>query len=355
MKNWKAKAQQAFERYLEDLEQSLAPGVGLAGIEAAMLRYNPELLRAVMQGLAEETQALSPLEIPPGWRKVGVRWVEVQSPWGRIQTGVQRLRDETGREHSRRLDASLDSSGYTPGALERLMELAGRLPYEEAAELARLHAAYSERWAEAVHTHLAQQAWTALAEGGGRLMVLEVDGVRVGGQPQPQTHTCEGIEIKCALVYPAHHPRARSRLAGVMTPEELLPRVAGLLRAAGVRAGGCADRGIGRGGLVMQQLGWSEVERRQERALWLRTYRPPPTAPERMHYPAYRARGWPIGSGQVEGMNKHVIGARMKRSGMQWSRPGASRTAAHRAQLCSSRPLVAFDTPRWEAFPVRKL
>ncbi|MCX7803193.1 MAG: hypothetical protein N2313_09250 [Meiothermus ruber] len=60
MKNWKAKAQQAFERYLEDLEQSLAPGVGLAGIEAAMLRHNPELLRAVMQGLAEETQALSP-------------------------------------------------------------------------------------------------------------------------------------------------------------------------------------------------------------------------------------------------------------------------------------------------------
>jgi len=347
----------------------------------------------------------------------------VQSPWGRIQTGVQRLRDETGREHSRRLDASLDSSGYTPWALERLMELAGRLPYEEAAELAqafglgvspaglaRLHAAYSERLAEAVHTHLAQQAWTALAEGGGRLMVLEVDGVRVGGQPQPQTHTCEGIEIKCALVYPAHHPRARSRLAGVMTSEELLPRVAGLLRAAGVRAGdvliGVSDGAVWIEQLyetlgipqvidvfhssqyleqVMQQLGWSEVERGQVRALWLsgqidaavwlRTYCPPPTAPdraqwsgeargalqyleqraERMHYPAYRARGWPIGSGQVEGMNKHVIGARMKRSGMQWSRPGASRTAAHRAQLCSSRPLVAFDTLRWEAFPIRKL
>ena len=25
---------------------------------------------------------------------------------------------------------------------------------------------------------------------------------------------------------------------------------------------------------------------------------------DRMDYPAYKARGWPIGSGQVEGMNK---------------------------------------------------
>ncbi|ADD27484.1 hypothetical protein [Meiothermus ruber] len=124
MKNWKAKAQQAFERYLEDLEQSLAPGVGLAGIEAAMLRHNPELLRAVMQGLAEETQALSPPGDTAGVAEGGVRWVEVQSPWGRIQTSVQRLRDETGREHSRRLDTSLDSSGYTPWALE--IERSGR-------------------------------------------------------------------------------------------------------------------------------------------------------------------------------------------------------------------------------------
>ena len=103
----------------------------------------------------------------------------------------------------------------------------------------------------------------------------------------------------------------------------------------------------------MLELGWSEEERRRwlrgavAGGEWLGTYCPPPTAPERqswseearsaiqyleqradrMDYPAYKGRGWPIGSGQVEGMNKHVIGARMKRSGMQWSRPGASRPA----------------------------
>lgn len=45
---------------------------------------------------------------------------------------------------------------------------------------------------------------------------------------------------------------------------------------------------------------------------------------DRMRYPTYKARGWPIGSGQ------HVIGARIKRSGMPWSRPGASQMATLR-------------------------
>ena len=60
MKEWKTKARQAFERYMEDLELSLEAGSGLAEIERAMLRHNPELLRTLMQGLVEETQALSP-------------------------------------------------------------------------------------------------------------------------------------------------------------------------------------------------------------------------------------------------------------------------------------------------------
>jgi hypothetical protein len=34
-----------------------------------------------------------------------------------------------------------------------------------------------------------------------------------------------------------------------------------------------------------------------------------------MNYPAFKAEGYPIGSGQVEAMNKNVIGNRLKRSG----------------------------------------
>ena len=35
-----------------------------------------------------------------------------------------------------------------------------------------------------------------------------------------------------------------------------------------------------------------------------------------MDYPKYRENGWPIGSGQIEGMNKSVIWSHMKESGM---------------------------------------
>jgi|YNPMSStandDraft_2_1061718.scaffolds.fasta_scaffold134284_1 hypothetical protein len=90
MKEWKTKARQAFERYMEDLELSLEAGSGLAEIERAMLRHNPELLRTLMQGLVEETQAPSPAryavagglsrsgysgcgtgtQLPAGWKRV---------------------------------------------------------------------------------------------------------------------------------------------------------------------------------------------------------------------------------------------------------------------------------------------
>ena len=120
-------------------------------------------------------------------------------------------------------------------------------------------------------------------------MVLEVDGVRVAGQPHPSTHRCEGIGVKTALVYPQQAPRARTRMAGVMKPE-LLPQLPGLLRAAGVQG---QDEVVGVSGAVwieqlyqtlgipqvidvfhasqyleqvMLELGWSAEERRR----WLR-------------------------------------------------------------------------------------
>lgn len=44
---------------------------------------------------------------------------------------------------------------------------------------------------------------------------------------------------------------------------------------------------------------------------------------ERMQYPTFQAQGLPIGSGAVEGACKSVVQARLKRSGMRWSEPGA--------------------------------
>ena len=70
---------------------------------------------------------------------------------------------------------------------------------------------------------------------------------------------------------------------------------------------------------------------------------------ERMRYGVFRAKGYDIGSGAVEGACKYVVGKRLKQSGMIWTRQGSSTTLALRIiwlneewdQLWSQKPLVA--------------
>jgi len=70
---------------------------------------------------------------------------------------------------------------------------------------------------------------------------------------------------------------------------------------------------------------------------------------EQMRYDVFRAKGYQIGSGPVEGACKHVVGDRLKRSGMIWSRAGSSATLALRIiwlneewdQLWLQKPLAA--------------
>jgi len=70
---------------------------------------------------------------------------------------------------------------------------------------------------------------------------------------------------------------------------------------------------------------------------------------EQMRYDVFRAKGYAIGSGMVEGACKHVVGDRLKRSGMIWSRVGSSATLALRIcwlnkewdQLWQRKPLAA--------------
>ncbi len=70
---------------------------------------------------------------------------------------------------------------------------------------------------------------------------------------------------------------------------------------------------------------------------------------EQMRYDRFRAKGYSIGSGMVEGACKHVVGDRLKRSGMIWSRAGSSATLALRIcwlnkewdQLWQQKPLAA--------------
>ena len=57
----------------------------------------------------------------------------------------------------------------------------------------------------------------------------------------------------------------------------------------------------------------------------------------RMNYPAYRRKGYPIGSGSVESANRHVVGVRVKQSGMRWLDEGVRGILALRALLRSER------------------
>lgn len=311
--------------------------------------------------------------------------------------------------------ARYDHSGWTPRTLELLVDLAARLPFEEAAtvatnfglavsksELERLTAPISDACRELTFEALRdaqQQPPTATR---GRLMVLEVDGVMVLGKPQEGE--CGGIEIKTVTLYPFETPSERLVITDVRHPKQLKDAIRGLLIQAGVTPRDTLI-GVGDGAawvedvldsfcatsvtdcfhaaayleVVMVALGWGDQRRLTARrslcrgeidvAEFLTNELPPPEVwlawdeealtalryleqrKQRMRYPTFKRRGFPIGSGVVEGLNKSVIGTRMKRSGMQWSRPGAARMAALRSWVVADRKLVRFDTIRHRAYP----
>jgi len=58
---------------------------------------------------------------------------------------------------------------------------------------------------------------------------------------------------------------------------------------------------------------------------------------QEMRYDVFRAEGYDIGSGVVEGACKHVVGKRLKQSGMIWSRAGSSATLALRITWLNKR------------------
>jgi hypothetical protein len=64
------------------------------------------------------------------------------------------------------------------------------------------------------------------------------------------------------------------------------------------------------------------------------------TNKDSMRYDVFRQQGYDIGSGAVEGACKHVVGKRLKGSGMVWSRKGSSTTLALR---------LAWLNHEWEA------
>jgi hypothetical protein len=69
---------------------------------------------------------------------------------------------------------------------------------------------------------------------------------------------------------------------------------------------------------------------------------------DQIAYADFRAQGYPIGSGAVEGANKLVVEARLKGSGMHWDRASVSPMVSLRGLLCSDRWAAAWP-PTWRA------
>lgn len=235
----------------------------------------------------------------------------------------------------------------------------------------------------------------------GRVMVLQVDGVFA--LARPEQGACPGVEVKTAVIYPQAAPNERWMVADVTPATEFMRLVDGLTRVAGVTpedelVGLCDGAAWIEAGfellgikrvtdvyhaseyleVVMQELGWEADARTAQRRAWckgevnardwLREHRPPPETEgawsraavtalnyleervDSMDYATYASCGYPIGSGQVEGLNKNVIGSRLKRSGMHWSRAGAGRMASIRAQLLAKHPLTTFHHLRHHAY-----
>jgi hypothetical protein len=65
---------------------------------------------------------------------------------------------------------------------------------------------------------------------------------------------------------------------------------------------------------------------------------------ERMRYSDFIERGLPIGSGPVESAAKNIVQARLKRSGMRWSRDGGQHVLDLRTFLKSGRWQPMWDT-----------
>ncbi|MEM6430026.1 MAG: hypothetical protein AAF708_12365 [Deinococcota bacterium] len=167
------------------------------------------------------------------------------------------------------LDPKLDHLGWTPKALDRILNLGTRLPLEEASEvvrnfglavsssqLDRLLRSYAQSCQATVFNYLtavAQQVLeqpqpAAVAASLGRseqphnhthpsdrtrVTSWQLDGVRVLGQPQ--VGSCPGLEIKTAVLYPQNAPSERWMLSERCIIDEFLLLLVGFLQEADVR------------------------------------------------------------------------------------------------------------------------
>lgn len=240
--------------------------------------------------------------------------------------------------------------------------------------------------------------------GSGKRWMVEIDGKFVATY-LAKAACLEWREVKSAVLYPMNNPGERYYLSDLSSVEVFAAQVHGLLRQAGVSqedellgvsdgaqwiATLMGDLGVSKhildvyhaGGYferLMVALAWDEADRAKERVKLLRgevdiqcwlnrhlkndvslseegrqalAFLQKQALLEHTCYPSFKAQGIEvIGSGQIEGANKFVIGGRLNLCGAHWSEHGARAMAFARAQYYSHRTLNDFNHIRHIAFP----
>lgn len=267
------------------------------------------------------------------------------------------------------------------------------------------HHRYSEVYEQQSKDYLRNQANQVLPPGGGQIWVVQADGMFVMERDKPCPGQCEGREVKQAVLYSLATSEQRHYVSHAGEVQQFSSLVHGLQRHLGM---GQQDFlvGVGDGAawvdglfaelgvqlrildvfhatqyleIVMQAMGWDQARREAHRAswyrgdinarVWLKHRLPHPSVwlswPEpaqqalhylevrldQMDYYDFKLKGYPIGSGVIEGAANSVIAARMRRSGMRWSHPGINRMANLRSEFASHKPILDFHNVRTLAFP----
>ncbi len=239
----------------------------------------------------------------------------------------------------------------------------------------------------------------------GQTWVVEIDGTMVIEKDKPIKGQAEGREVKLTALFPLDKPEQCNYISQAGDLERFATLNHGLQRHVAMHQDDkligiadaapwidhlFADLGVDVRildvfhateylDIVMKALGWDDGKRCAERAswyrgdinarVWLQHYLPDPNIwldwdadaknalhyldqrLDQMDYADFKALGYPIGSGVIEGAAKSVIGSRMKRSGMRWSHDGINRMATIRTHFASNNPISDFHYVRFAAFP----
>jgi hypothetical protein len=267
------------------------------------------------------------------------------------------------------------------------------------------HHAYAAVYEQHAKAKLKAHAEQALEAGGGGYWVIEADGMFVMERDKPCPGQCEGREVKQAVLFPLTNQEQRHYITQAGDLEQFALLAHGLQRQVGMKQNdtliAVADGATWLDGLfealgvsvrvldvfhateyldkVMRAMGWAEEKRQAERAswyrgdinarVWLAHYLPEPELwlawdeqaqlalryleqrLDHMDYFDFKQKGYPLGSGVIEGAANAVIAARMRRSGMRWSHSGINRMATLRAEFASHQPILDFHDTRLLAFP----